>query len=73
MRVASIAAGLLLGAAWVVGVALFSLQVRSADAIRSRADHIRIDQLETRRREKDFLLRSLSDPAFYLRRPHPPI
>jgi len=65
MRVASIAAGLLLGGAWLSGSLYFLSQVRSADSIRSRADRIRIDQLETRRREKDFLLRSLGDPVFY--------
>jgi signal transduction histidine kinase len=66
MKVASVAAGLLLGVAWLSGSVFFLSQVRAADGIRSRADHIRIDQLETRRREKDFLLRSLNDPAFYL-------
>ena len=65
MRIASIVAGLVLGAAWLSASLYFLSQVRSADAIRSRVDRIRIDQLETRRREKDFLLRSLTDPAFY--------
>jgi len=59
-----LAAGLLVGTAWL-GVSLFFLHgLRSADALRSQADRIRIELLECRRREKDFLLRSLSDPAF---------
>jgi len=60
-----VAAGLFVGAAWL-GVSLYFLrQLRSADTLRSQADRLRIDLLECRRREKDFLLRSLSDRAFY--------
>jgi signal transduction histidine kinase len=63
---APIAAGLLLGIVWL-SVSLFLLfQVHSADSIRILADRIRIDLLECRRREKDFLLRSLTDPVFHL-------
>jgi signal transduction histidine kinase len=61
----SILAGLFLGAGWL-GISLgFLSQARSADAIRSLSDRIHIDLLECRRREKDFLLRSLNDPAFH--------
>jgi signal transduction histidine kinase len=42
------------------------VQVQSADSLRILADRIRIDLLECRRREKDFLLRSLTDSAFYI-------
>lgn len=58
-------AGILLGAAWLSISIYFFSQVRAADVTRSLADRIRIDLLETRRREKDFLLRSLADPVFY--------
>jgi signal transduction histidine kinase len=63
----AVAAGILLGAAWLSVSLHFLFQVQSADSLRSQADRIRIDLLECRRREKDFLLRSLTDPAFYTR------
>ncbi|HLY11108.1 MAG TPA: ATP-binding protein [Planctomycetota bacterium] len=61
----AVAAGLALGAAWLSISMVFLSQVRSADVLRSLADRIHIDLLETRRREKDFLLRSLTDPVFF--------
>jgi signal transduction histidine kinase len=69
--VVSIAAGLLLGGAWLSVSLYFLFQARSADSIRSLADRVRIDLLESRRREKDFLLRSLTEPAFYSERTTP--
>jgi signal transduction histidine kinase len=63
----SVGAGVLLGGVWLAVTIYFLSQLRNADAIRSLADRIHIDLLETRRREKDFLLRSLSDPAFQQR------
>jgi signal transduction histidine kinase len=61
----SISAGLLLGASWLAVALGFLSEIRSADATRSLADRIHIDLLECRRREKDFLLRSLNDPDFH--------
>jgi signal transduction histidine kinase len=61
----SIAAGLLLGAGWLAVSLGFLSELRRAAETRSLADRIHIDLLECRRREKDFLLRSLSDPAFH--------
>jgi len=62
---APIGAGLLLGIVWLSVSFFFLFQVREADSIRILADRIRIDLLECRRREKDFLLRSLADPGFH--------
>ncbi|HVR87038.1 MAG TPA: ATP-binding protein [Planctomycetota bacterium] len=62
-----VAAGLLLGSAWLSVSLFFLVQLHSADSLRFLADRIRIDLLECRRREKDFLLRSLTDPAFHRR------
>src|SRR5262245_51831261 len=61
----SIPAGLLLGAGWLAVSLGFLSEIRSADATRSLADRIHIDLLECRRRERDFLLRSLNDPDFH--------
>lgn len=62
-----ILAGLLLGAAWLSVSLYFLIQAGTADSIRMLADEVRIDLLESRRREKDVLLRSLNDPDFYAR------
>jgi signal transduction histidine kinase len=57
--------GLLLGLGWLALSFWFLQSFQRADAIRFKVNRIRIQLLEARRREKDFMLRSLSDPAFY--------
>ncbi|HEX7897278.1 MAG TPA: ATP-binding protein [Planctomycetota bacterium] len=60
-----LALGLLLGGAWLAVSSYFLERLRTADTLRSLAERVRIDLLETRRREKDFLLRSVKDPDFH--------
>jgi signal transduction histidine kinase len=63
--VLSLGTGVLLGAGWLAFSLVFLSDARSADRTRSAADRVRIELLECRRREKDFLLRSLTDPVFH--------
>lgn len=61
-----VAAGLLLGGGWLAVSLYFLYQLQSADTLRTMADQVQIDLLETRRREKDFLLRSVYESNFHL-------
>lgn len=64
-RLGAVGVGLILGLAWLSVSLYFLYRVRDADLLRSLADRVRIELLESRRREKDFLLRSLVDSEFY--------
>jgi signal transduction histidine kinase len=59
--------GLIVGVVWLALSLWFLHNFKRADAIRFKVNRVRIELLEARRREKDFLLRSLTDPAFYER------
>jgi signal transduction histidine kinase len=61
----AVAAAVALGAAWFAATVYFLQRLRDADATRTLADRIHIDLLEMRRREKDFLARSPTDPDFF--------
>ena len=55
----------LVGGVWLSFVFYFLERAERADEVRFTADAIRIQVLESRRREKDFMLRSLKDPGFH--------
>jgi signal transduction histidine kinase len=55
----------LLSAGWFFVTLYYLDTFRRASQIRFKANRVRIELLEARRREKDFLLRSLSSPEFY--------
>lgn len=61
-----VAAGLVLGGGWLAVSLYFLFQLQTADELRTMADQVQIDLLETRRREKDFLLRSVFESNFHL-------
>lgn len=50
---------------WLATILYFLGDARRASAIRLTASRIRIEELEARRAEKDFMLRSLTDYAFF--------
>ncbi len=57
--------GLLLGSLWLAVVLYFVGQARSAEEARFTMDRVKHFQLEARRSEKNFLLRSIYDPQFH--------
>jgi signal transduction histidine kinase len=63
---------LVLCGVWLASILYFLENARTANLIRLTAHRLRVRELEARRAEKDFLLRSLSTPAFFQegRSPH---
>ena len=55
----------LFAAIWLAVILYYKSQNDRADAIRLAADHLDIELLECRRAEKDFIVRDLSNPAFF--------
>jgi len=57
--------GLLLGALWLAAVLYFVSQARAAEEARFSMGRVKHLELEARRSEKNFLLRSIYDPVFH--------